>query len=166
MVTTTRNAPAAGGRAPLVAPSGLDHVNLYVRDVERSLLFYTEVLGLPLRGVLRRDDAGRPTFVALAAGPDTIFLMHNPDYAPPADARTRGLNHLCLLIPPTDPEQLLSDLRARGVTIRRTREGSRATREGSRAAYTGAQDPRKTFSVYVEDPDGHGIELEQIVAGQ
>ena len=139
---------------PLVRATGLDHANLYVRDVASSLPFYTDVLGLPLRAVMSRDRDGRPTFVSLAAGEDTIFLMQNRDYVPPPDSRARGLNHLCLLIPPTDPEQLMADLRARGVTIR-------GTREGTRGAHDGASDTRKTFSVYVEDPDGHGIELEQ-----
>ncbi|MBI3973586.1 MAG: VOC family protein [Chloroflexi bacterium] len=44
MGATPERQPAAG--EPLVRPAGLDHANLHVRDVEASLRFYTEVLGL------------------------------------------------------------------------------------------------------------------------
>jgi catechol 2,3-dioxygenase-like lactoylglutathione lyase family enzyme len=143
--------PQTGSAGPLVHPTGLDHANLHVRNVEESVRFYTDVLGVQRVDVLDRDDAGRPTFVELRIGQQTVFLMQRPDYQPPADRRARGLNHICLLIDPTDPERLQEALRARGVTIRGTRRGGRG--EGQR-----------TFSVYVEDPDGHGIELEQVVA--
>ncbi|MBI3970405.1 MAG: VOC family protein [Chloroflexi bacterium] len=146
--TRRESQPAAGG--PLVRPTGLDHANLHVRDVEASLRFYTELLGLAVRSVMRRDEAGRPTFVELGAGDQTVFLMERRDYRPPADRSARGLNHICLLIEPAGAERLQEALRARGVTIRGTREGH--NRQG-----------RPTFSVYVEDPDGHGVELEQVV---
>ena len=146
---TTSNQGETG--RPLVHPTGLDHANLHVRDVEASLRFYTDVLGLTLHHVNRRDDAGRATFVALRTGRDTVFLMQQEDYRPPAERSARGLNHICLLIDPTDPRQLQADLRARGVVIRGTREGH-------------TDGGRPTFSVYVEDIDGHGVELEQVVS--
>jgi glyoxylase I family protein len=147
----TSGAQEAG--EPLVRPIRLDHANLHVRDVEASLRFYTGELGLTLRQVMRRDGAGRSTFVDLAAGEQTVFLMEQPDYAPPARREARGLNHICLHIEPTDPERLQADLRARGIAVRGTRQGT--TPAG-----------RPTFSVYVEDLDGHGIELEQVVDRQ
>src|SRR5689334_6030704 len=106
---------------PLVTPRGLDHANLHVRDVEASIRFYRDVLGLGEAEVLGRDDAGRVDFAAFTAGDQQIFLMQRPEYTPPADRRARGLNHICLLIGPTDPDQLIAALRARGVTIRGTR---------------------------------------------
>jgi lactoylglutathione lyase len=120
---------------------------LHVRDVEASIQFYRDVLGLGEPDVLGRDDGGRPDFVAFTVGEQLIFLMQRPEYVAPADRKDRGLNHICLLVEPTEPEQLMAALRARGVTIRGTRVPS----------------DKSSFSVYVEDPDGHGIELEQRV---
>jgi catechol 2,3-dioxygenase-like lactoylglutathione lyase family enzyme len=131
---------------PLVAPFALDHANLHVRDVEASLRFYSGTLGLTDYTVMDRDAQGRPTFVELHVGGQLLFLMLRPDYQPPADRHQRGLNHICLRIAPTDATRLQAELRARGATLRGTRVG---------------QDP-PTFSVYIEDPDGHGIELEQL----
>ena len=135
----------AAGMAPLVAPYGIDHANLHVRDVERSLRFYVDTLGLSDFEVLDRDAQGRPSFVELRVGQQLLYLMHRPDYEVPADRHQRGLNHVCLLVQPTDPERLQAELRARGATLRGTRVGRNPP----------------TFSVYVEDPDGHGVELEQ-----
>lgn len=146
--STGKSARQAESETPLVRPLGLDHANLHVRDVEASMRFYTDVLGLRVREVMRRDAAGRATFVELAAGEQTVFLMERPDYRPPAESEARGLNHICLLVPPVDPTRLQAELRTRGITLRGTREGH--NRSGS-----------PTFSVYLEDPDGHGIELEQ-----
>lgn len=133
---------------PLVQATELDHVNLHVRDVEASLGFYTGTLGLADYEVLDRGDDGKPSFVALSVGRQTVFLMRRAEYAPP-ERRQRGLNHVCLRIERTDPDALMAKLRARGVPI----TGTRGRKDGP------------AFSVYVEDPDGHGIELEQTWPG-
>jgi catechol 2,3-dioxygenase-like lactoylglutathione lyase family enzyme len=143
--TSADTAEATHEAEPLVSPHALDHVNLHVRDVRRSLAFYESMLGLTDHTVLGQDRDGTPAFVELRVGDQLVFLMHRADYEPPADRHARGLNHFCLLIDPTDPEELQANLRARGVTI----TGTRGKPDGP------------TFSVYIEDPDGHGIELEQ-----
>jgi catechol 2,3-dioxygenase-like lactoylglutathione lyase family enzyme len=146
MTTQTRrdDTPAAAEQ-PLVKAYALDHANLHVRDVEASLRFYTGTLGLNDYTVMDRDDQGRPSFVQFRVGQQLVFLMQRPDYTAPADVRQRGLNHICLRIEPTDPERLQEALRARGTIVRGTRVGHNPP----------------TFSVYIEDPDGHGVELEQ-----
>jgi glyoxylase I family protein len=140
-------AMAATSEGPLVRPYGLDHVNLHVRDAAASIQFYEGMLGLTDYEVIDRDEAGNPVFVEFRVGQQLLFLMRRPEYEAPADRKDRGLNHLCLLVEETDPEQLQAQLRARGVPIRGTRLGHNP----------------ESFSVYVEDPDGHGIELEQRV---
>lgn len=139
------------GPRPLLRTRALDHVNLHVRDADAALRFYTEVLGLTIDDV-DRDEQGRATFVVLNAGPQNVFLMRRTEYEVPAERRARGLNHICVEIEPTDPEQLLRDLRARGVTLR----SELVRRRGDRGS---------TVSIYVEDLDGHGVEIKQYVAG-
>lgn len=132
---------------PFVRAQALDHVNLHVRDADASLRFYKEVFGLTLDGV-ERDAQGRADFVVMRAGPQNVFLMRRPEYHAPAGRDARGLNHICLEIEQVDPAQLLAMLRARGVQLR----SELVHRQSDRGP---------TVSIYVEDLDGHGIELKQ-----
>ena len=144
-------APVREGSQPLVRTRALDHVNLHVRDADAALTFYTDVLGLTIDRV-ERDDQGRATFVVLHAGPQHVFLRRRPHYQVPADRNDRGLNHVCVEIAPTDPAQVLSELRARGVPLR----SELVHRHSARGP---------TVSIYIEDLDGHGIEIKQYVSG-
>lgn len=150
-MSTTRSdtTPAPAQGAPLVAPYALDHLNLHVRDVPAALAFYTGVLGVSDYEVVSSDDAGRPTFVELRVGQQLLYLDEAPGYTPPPDRQAHGLNHLCLLIAPTDPQDLQASLRARGIRIAGTRLGHNPN----------------SFSIYIEDPDGHRVELEQHLQG-
>jgi catechol-2,3-dioxygenase len=145
--TQSRGGTPEPAERPLVAPYALDHANLHVRDVEASMRFYTGTLGLSDFTVLDRDDQGRPSFVEFRVGRQLLFVMQRPDYQVPSDRHQRGLNHICLRIEATDPQGLQDALRARGASVRGTRVGHHPS----------------TFSVYTEDPDGHGVELEQVV---
>jgi lactoylglutathione lyase len=130
-----------------------DHVNLHVRDVERAIRFYTEVLGLPL---VRRDvnAAGQITFAAVKAGPQLIDLMPRPDYRPPdePEPRSEGVNHIALVIEATDPQALIAYLRERGAEV-----------------YRGPVQVKGAYgmgtAIYFYDPDRHAIELKQYPPG-
>ncbi len=127
-------------------------MNLHVRDADAALRFYTDVLGLTIDHV-DRDDHSRATFVVLNAGPQNVFLRRRPDYQVPAGRNARGLNHVCIEVEPTDPAQLLAALQARGVLLRSDLVRRRSARGPS-------------VSIYIEDLDGHGIEVKQYVAGE
>src|SRR5262245_11955734 len=147
----TGRAPGAetGGEAPLLRARALDHANLHVRDADAALRFYTDVLGLTVESV-DRDDAGRATFVVLDAGDQNVFLRRQPEYQVPAERSARGLNHICIEVEPMEPERLLEALRRRGVTLR-SGIVNRRSRRGP------------TASIYVEDLDGHGVEIKQVL---
>ena len=72
-------------------------VLLYVRDVNRSLDFYSDVLGAKVawawdeneRHAVARLDPSKPVkFAALHFGKSEILLLADPEYKPPARVRS------------------------------------------------------------------------------
>src|SRR2546427_5462202 len=76
---------------PLVKIREMDHIVLRVRDVDKSLRFYTEVLGLQPERVVQ-FQAGEVRFPSVRLNDDTIIdLLPAPDMEP--IGRTRPPNH-------------------------------------------------------------------------
>lgn len=120
----------------VVEVTGLDHIVLNVADVERSLRFYGETLGLaPVR--VEEWRAGAAPFPSLRVDNGTIIDLMA---APPSG---RNLDHLCLVVAPTDLHALAADGRLDVV------DGP-GPRFGARGMGT---------SLYVRDPDGNTVEL-------
>ena len=117
----------------------IDHVVLTVRDLERTLSFYEQVLGM--RPVVFGD--GRR---ALAFGDQKLNLHQaGREFEPKAHAPTPGSVDLCLLT--DDPlDDVVTHLRSTGVAI-----------ELGPVAKTGARRPLR--SIYFRDPDGNLIEV-------
>ena len=124
----------------------LDHIVLRVKDVERAIQFYIDVLGLiPHR--VEEYRAGKVPFPCARVNSETIIdLVPTPDQEPIEDG-LRNLDHYCLTIEPTDMEQLSEYLSQRGVSIV---SESPAQRSGARGMAT---------SIYIKDWDGNTIEL-------
>ena len=116
--------------------TGLDHVVLNVADVERSLAFYCDVLGLAPERVeeWRRGEILFPS--VRVDGSTIIDLLAAPRTGENAD-------HLCLVVDPVD----LGAVKASG---RFDVVDGPATRFGARGNGT---------SLYVHDPDGNTVEL-------
>lgn len=114
--------------------TGLDHIVLRCTDVERSLAFYCDTLGLEPE---RLDEwrRGEVPFPSVRISPEVVIDLF-------AAARD-GLNmdHVCLVIEPTDLDAVA------------------AAFPGSTRAdgLYGAQG--YASSVYIADPDGNTIEL-------
>lgn len=116
--------------------TALDHIVLVVGDVERSVAWYRDRLGLE---VLRFDEwqAGRVPFPSVRVDEGTIIdILAGPRAG-------TNVDHLCLVVEPTD---LAAVAAAGDVDVV---EGP-VTRWGARGDGT---------SLYVRDPDGNMVEL-------
>jgi catechol 2,3-dioxygenase len=119
----------------------LGHIVLYVRDIERSRRFYRDVLGW------RELAAPEGAPLALFSGGRTHHELLLIEVGATAQAipsgRRVGMYHFGLKVGTTDEElrQVLATLRKNDVRV------------------VGATDHGVTHSLYIQDPDGHEIEL-------
>ncbi len=122
----------------------MDHIVLNVGDIERSIRFYTQVLGLKGER-LEEFRGGKVGFPSVRINADTLIdLTRSP--AAPDTAPRRNLNHFCLVAEAIDLTTLVESLRAQDVTI--------VTEPVSRwGAHGQAQ------SIYILDPDNNEIEI-------
>lgn len=120
--------------APIGARTRLGAVELTVSDLDRSVAFYRDALGLRLQ---RREDP----VAAMGAGAEDLLVLHELPGARPS-GRHAGLFHLALLHP-----SRLELARALG----------RLAAAGARL--DGASDHGVSEALYLADPDGNGIEL-------
>src|SRR5215467_9030562 len=78
-------------------PMALDHVNIYVRNAERSYRWYADVLGLHTQDTFNSPETGKLRAVFLSADPDhahDIALFEvGEDAALPGKGQV-GLNHM------------------------------------------------------------------------
>jgi catechol 2,3-dioxygenase-like lactoylglutathione lyase family enzyme len=131
-----------------ITVTGLDHVVLRVRDLERSIGFYRDVLGLPIE-CLEEYRAGTRPFVSARVGGQLIDLVPDPNYDPAAGTRSGGFMHLCVRVAGALERDVLPRVRTRGVDLV---EDAPAIRLGA----TGYG-----RSIYVRDPDGYVVELKE-----
>jgi catechol 2,3-dioxygenase len=125
--------PTAPG-AVLPPTLRLGAVHLTVTDLDRSVGFYQDSLGLRLQ---RRDEP----VAALGAGDADLVVLHEEPGARPA-GRHAGLFHFALLH--ESREDLATALQRLALT---------------RTAISGASDHGVSEALYLDDPDGNGIEL-------
>lgn len=127
----------------------LDHIVLNVRDIDRSLNFYTETLGLkPER--LDEFKAGKVGFPSVRITDDTIidlFPIKGHAAGTIGGEKVAGnLNHFCMVIGTEDFSGIVEYLKEKEIPIR----AGPVSRWGARGRAT---------SVYFLDPDGNEIEL-------
>ncbi len=125
--------------------TGYDHVVLRVRDMERMIAFYRDVLGFKI--VKTQPDLG---LVHLGVGGLMIDLVdvagklgREGGRAPEREGR--NLDHICFRITAFDADALRAQLARHGVD---------------------AEPPRRRFgaegyglSIYLDDPEGNRLEL-------
>lgn len=89
----------------------IEHIGIQVRDLDRSIKFYTEVLGLPLRRRVRLNESLEVAF--LSVGESEIELICKAtEYT---FAREGIVNHLTFRV--DDVASVLDHLRRHGVEL-------------------------------------------------
>ena len=126
----------------------LDHIVLNVSDIDRSLGFYTEVLGLKGERI-EEFRAGKVGFPSVRINDATIIdLFPTPTSAGLGRGSqiNRNLNHFCMVVGADDFSGIVEYLAENDISVR---EGP-VSRWGARGRAT---------SVYFLDPDDNEIEI-------
>ncbi len=128
----------------MIQIQNIDHVVFRVRDLDRMVRFYTEVLGA---GFEKYQEG--PGLYQLRVGSSLIDLV-------PVDGKLgrmggaapgregRNVDHVCFRVRPWDETAILAHLAAHGIT------GEVVSRYGA-----DGDGP----SIYIEDPEGNMLEL-------
>ena len=131
---------------PLVKIVEMDHIVLRCRDVDASLRFYNDILGME---ILRLDDfkAGNVRFPSARLNADTIIdFFPSPDQPPIGKDGIKNQDHFCMVIEPQDMEALKSQCLSMGIEVQQ----GPGTRWGAHGNGT---------SLYIYDPDDNVVEL-------
>lgn len=113
----------------------IDHVALTVRDLPAMTAFYRDAIGLTPLGE-------GPGTIRLGAGHRTLVELRGDPAARPRDPRGAGLFHTAFLVPGRAAlGGWLRHAAARGIRL------------------TGASDHGVSEALYLDDPEGNGIEI-------
>jgi catechol 2,3-dioxygenase len=120
----------------LPATTHMGTVTLAVANLERSIQFYTEIIGLKVL----EHDAG--VQAVLGAGTTPLLILQELAGAQRQPSRATGLYHVAILVP-TRPDlgRLLLNFARRQFRI------------------TGVADHLVSEAIYLDDPDGNGLEI-------
>lgn len=130
---------------PLVKITEMDHIVLRTTDVEESLRFYTEVLGLEAERV-EQWRAGEVRFPSARINADTIIDFFASDEIPNGRDDVRNQDHFCMVIDETDMDALKARFEDAGIDI----QAGPGKRWGSHG---------DGISLYIYDPDDNVVEL-------
>ena len=123
----------------MIQVTAMDHIVLRVSDVERSLDWYANKLGL---APVREDEwrAGECPFPSVRISADTIIDLIDGD----VDHDARNLDHFCMVVTPESMDEV------RGSTDFDIVRDPDFALFGARGMADG---------LYIRDPDGNEIEL-------
>lgn len=119
-----------------------DHVSLRVTDLDRSVAFYRDVVGL--ESVSRREDGSQAVF---RVGDALLVLFCRPGYRPVDPEAKSGTDHIAFCLDPAPYDVLLDRLNAQGRVLRGPTRNQGAHGEG--------------LATYFRDPDGNELEIKK-----
>lgn len=130
----------------MIEVSDIDHVAIRVGDIDHSLDFYHDLLGLPIRDREKFASDELP-FVAVVAGGRHLHLV------PTDEEFDVDGEHVCLLFrsDETDSREAIEDF------LDELREASVEVEDGEPRERLGAYG--RDWAAYVRDPDGRRVEL-------
>lgn len=119
---------------------GIDHVAISVKDLDKSLEFYTKVLGLT---VTKREYSKPGIEYFLDCGSSLVGLIQGKetDGAHPLKDEGIGGNHVSFRVTPREFDGVVEELKKQNVTI------------------TFLKKREKSWSVYFLDVDGNKLEI-------
>ena len=115
--------------------ASLDHIGIYVEDLERSLRFYGEVFGFPEHS---RLELGTTRIAFLDLGGSLLEIVQR---AEPPEAPRGSWSHLAYTV--DDFDGMVGRLRGMGLELREM-----TLDDGARI-------------VFFKDPDGHDVEIDE-----
>lgn len=122
---------------------GADHTNFRVKDLEASLSFYGDVLGLEPFGLEEYRRGERPIVSLRITENFILHLTPDPEFE---RASIGGYDHLALVVEDAEPDELAEHLRKANVEVEKRFESIAGARgEGP--------------ALYLRDPDGYRVEL-------
>jgi lactoylglutathione lyase len=128
----------------MLTVSGIAHVAIMVADIDRTLDFYVNKLGFERIMHLDRDDKLWLVYLRVT---DTQFIeiFHEGKGPGAPGAEMIGYNHLCLSVPDIDTS--VAELERAGIELSRPKK---LGLDGN-------------WQCWIEDPDGHRIEIMQMM---
>lgn len=122
--------------------TGIAHACYIVTDLDRSIAFYRDLLGIPLAFEFRKEDGTRYG-VYLKAGRRTFIELFSASQVVPVEGGS--YRHVCLEV--DDIKATVAAIRAKGVEV-------------TEPAF--AID--KSWQAWLKDPEGNSFELHQYTA--
>jgi len=126
--------------------TGIGHIAITCKDIDKSLDFYTRILGLPEAFRMNNDDGSLWMVYVKTGSDDFIELFTNGGDQADIPGNASGFKHLCLWV--DGLETTLHDLRGKGLDV--DPDGIRTGRS-------------KCRQYFIADPDGVRIELMQLM---
>jgi len=140
--------------------SGLAHVALKVKDIERSMAYYTGVMQFPEMMRLHHDDGSLFLIYLRITDDQYLELFPNADSDSAPGINANGVHHFCLTV--DDLEPVMEGIVARGgqpYAWTKTETGMDLLPSDGFKIGNGLDGNRQSWLV---DPDGNRIELMEI----